>query len=245
MSRHADISNLRFNRWLVLSEDGRRSGHMMWRCRCDCGTERRVIGSHLMSGGSKSCGCHRSEMNRLPKPANRKHGLAGSPVYSVWGRMKTRCFNPKVASYPHYGGRGITVCKRWLTSFEEFNRDMGPSYRQGCSIDRIDNDGSYSCGICPDCAAHSWTLNCQWATPTQQTNNRRPRTQWQIKKPTGARGVRNSHAKLTEADVLGARRSYAAGGELVMDIARRYGLSDGAMGQVLAGKTWKHLLIVS
>ena len=74
--------------------------------------------------------------------------------------MIQRCVNPKSRYFSHYGGRGIKVCDRWRNSFEDFYADVGER-PPGRTLDRIDNDGDYE------------PLNVRWATPTEQTRNRR------------------------------------------------------------------------
>ncbi len=124
--------------------DGRHSGHVLWRCRCECGAEAAWLAEKL---------------RRLPKCWHRPFwSIAGS---RCWDAMIHRCYNPKHINYPSYGGRGITVCDRWRASFHDFIADMGPRPSARHSIDRWpDQQGNYEPG------------NCRWATPPEQSRNR-------------------------------------------------------------------------
>jgi len=89
------------------------------------------------------------------------HGLSYTPEYRAWQMMRLRCTVPTNRAYANYGGRGITVCERWLDSPENFIADMGPKPSPAHELDREDNDKGYS----PE--------NCRWVTRTVNDRNRR------------------------------------------------------------------------
>lgn len=89
------------------------------------------------------------------------HVLSYTPEYRAWQTMRLRCTNPKNAAWPAYGGRGITVCERWLDDPTNFYRDMGPKPSPAHELDRIDNDAGYS----PE--------NCRWVLRKINDRNRR------------------------------------------------------------------------
>ena len=96
-----------------------------------------------------------------PFKPRKTHGMSGTPTYNSSMGMRQRCHNPNAWNYPHYGGRGIQVCNRWLESFENFLADMGEKPSRRHSIGRVDNDGDYT----PE--------NCRWETMNQQVRNKR------------------------------------------------------------------------
>jgi len=130
-------------------------------CQCDCGKIHQVRVHRLRSGETKSCGCLKAE---VLKTCNIKHGAArgnrATSTYKSWLGMKERALNTDHHAYQRYGGRGITICDRWVNSFEAFLEDMGEC-PVGMSIDRINNDGNYE------------PTNCRWATAQQQSENRK------------------------------------------------------------------------
>ena len=152
MMRLADMTGRTFGLLTVLGRSPNRppSKQAQWLCRCECGGEVVANGSNLRRGKTQSCGCGRI-----------KHGLANkAPEYHVWEGIKQRCLNPDRAGYEYWGGRGITVCQRWM-EFENFYADMGSRPGPGYSIERVDNDGNYEPG------------NCRWATASEQQRNTR------------------------------------------------------------------------
>lgn len=156
-----DLTGRRFGRLIVTKRASNAGRCIRWHCVCTCDRGRATI-SHaadLRRGKSTSCGCLGAETQAV-------HGHASlgrkSPEYISWQHMIARCYNKNDVSYAHYGGRGIEVCAHWRSSFEAFLKYIGRRPSAQHSLDRHpDNDGNYKPG------------NVRWATPTEQTRNKR------------------------------------------------------------------------
>ena len=112
-----------------------------------------------------------SETLSIPINQYSQHKLSYHSARKSWDGMMRRCYNPRTVHFKDYGGRGIQVCIYWH-SLPFFVKDMG--FRpKGYTIERLDNNGHYSCGNCPQCIENNWPLNCKWASRKDQTRNRR------------------------------------------------------------------------
>jgi len=141
---------------ITLENGKRRKRHDWYECP-HCGKEWEVF-RHLIRSG------HSSKCRPCAVKLGRKHGHCldrrNSPTRNAYGHMMSRCYNKNSKDYPNWGGRGITVCKRWRDDFQNFLEDMGDK-PDGMTLDRIDNDKGYR------------KSNCRWATRLQQAHNSR------------------------------------------------------------------------
>ncbi|MEM4992237.1 hypothetical protein WKH56_06815 [Priestia sp. SB1] len=154
--RTIDLTGQIFGYLTVTEQAGKRGSNVLWECKCVCGNKRKNTGSALTSGDIKSCGCKKYE------EANwKKHGQYGTPLYTVWNNMMSRCFNENNQAYHHYGGRGIIVCDEWQDVKRFIEWCEGSGYKEGLQLDRKDTNGKYE------------PSNCRFITKTENQNNTR------------------------------------------------------------------------
>lgn len=163
MLKPVDLTGQRFGRLVVLERAANdKWGHHKWLCRCNCEDRNEVIvaGNSLKSRRTRSCGCLLKEWatRRFTTHGHAKRGKT-TRTYLSWVGMIQRCRNPNDKYYKDYGGRGITVCKRW-EKFPNFLEDMGESPHR-YQIDRENNNKGYS------------KENCRWVTSKINNRNKR------------------------------------------------------------------------
>lgn len=153
MAKLVDLSGQKYNKLLIVERRGSdQLGHTLWLCKCDCGNYKICRGDKVKTGGIKSCGCNNRQSS---------HGLCNHRLYTIFSRMKDRCYNKNASNYKYYGARGIKICDDWLTDFIRFYAwSMENGYKGNLTIDRIDVNGNYE----PD--------NCRWVTHLEQQHNK-------------------------------------------------------------------------
>jgi hypothetical protein len=151
-----DLTGQTFGRLTVLRRDvNSKPKKVKWVCLCTCGKETSALTGNLRNGHTTSCSCAQRSYIHGHCPRGKR-----SRVYNAWMNMRDRCLNQNRPSYVYYGGRGITICDRWLDSFENFLADMGEP-PDGYELERVNNELGYS----PE--------NCVWANRKTQCRNTR------------------------------------------------------------------------
>lgn len=153
-----DLSGNTFGNLYVVERCENIKGRVAFLCKCKCGNKVKVISHSLVSGNTNSCGCiHRQQLTER----NYKHGERYSRLYRIYRNMLTRCYNSNSAEFNNYGGRGITVCEEWKTSFISFKMWAERNgYAENLTIDRIDVKDNYK------------PRNCRWITLQEQGYNK-------------------------------------------------------------------------
>lgn len=109
-------------------------------------------------------------LTKMGRPCKRGHSgerfvrnsecVTCSKIRKRWNNMVSRCNNPADPNYGDYGGRGITVCDRWVSSFNAFYYDIGYRFVDNprLSLERKNVNKGYT----PDnVKAASWNEQCR------------------------------------------------------------------------------------
>lgn len=206
-----DLTGRVFNRLKVLCFAGYfgKRPRPYWLCECECGHIKSILADNLTSEKTKSCGCKQTSHSY-------QHGFTSHPLYATYRGMVRRCYVNKADNYRLYGGRGITVCNRWLDDFMAFVEDMGPR-PEGYSIERRDNDGNYEPG------------NCIWGSSLVQSRNKRntvyithdgvtrPLTEWSEITGLSPATIRGRYLNgLPSDEILSTEPMWSKGNEVVL-----------------------------
>jgi hypothetical protein len=155
-----DVTGERYGRLVGVRRVPSAGRRTKWLFRCDCSTDVVLSLETVRQGFTQSCGCLRKDVTRA---RSLTHGhrvdYKTTKTRKSYEHAKGRCFNPNDPKYPHYGGRGITMCEEWANGFTAFLRDMGEC-PPGKTLDRVDVNGHYE------------PRNCRWATTRQQARTR-------------------------------------------------------------------------
>jgi hypothetical protein len=147
-------------RYPTESSKGRKR-YGLYQCQY-CQKEFETQTQSVKAGLTKSCGCYKVKISKIQGKASITHGLSNHPLYYIWGSMKARCCNETHISFNSYLGKGIQVCLEWKSNFMSFYIwAIENGWKQGLTLDRINNDGDYT----PD--------NCRWVNRSIQQRNKR------------------------------------------------------------------------
>jgi len=153
-----DLTGEKIGRWTVIKKLPKRNNQGRWECLCECGTVKDVglISLTRKTGSvSRSCGCVGKQKKYKTKSTEHYRNL-----YNVWHTMLDRCYRKGSSDFHKYGGREISVEKRWH-DFGHFYNDVIDTYKPGLTIERVDVNGNYG------------KKNCTWIPCEDQAKNRR------------------------------------------------------------------------
>jgi hypothetical protein len=206
-----NLTGMKFGKLTVLNEYKRVNGITYWLCECDCDdkTKKYIQYSNLFHS-TVSCGCIREELDM-----NKKHGYAGTRIFTIWKNMMRRCNDERDSAYNNYGRRGIKIFNGWLIE-EDYEGLLnfiawakGSGYSDNPTIDRINVDGDYT----PE--------NCKWSSYEEQNNNRRNNVYIEINGELKTQGEWAKYSGLTLKQIHSRVRRGWSGEDIIKPIVKR------------------------
>jgi hypothetical protein len=131
-----DLTGQRFGRLTVLRQEGRnKQGHLKWICRCDCGTEKAIVGASLVKGAVVSCGCYHREQASTTEFEDLTNHTFGK--LAVLGQAPSRVVHDKRGSYKKRVWRCACECGA-IVEVPENSLKTGHTNSCGCyRIERV------------------------------------------------------------------------------------------------------------
>lgn len=216
-----DMVGKQFNRWSVLREAAKPEGSTQtgkfFACVCECGTEKVVYGITLRNGHSKSCGCHKAELNamRMKEMRLKQSGTIEERFFSRFVKLENGCWQWR--AHTDKDGYGVLPGDRRNIRAHRFSyeRHIGEIPQGLIVCHKCDNPGCVN----PD---HLFV-------GTAKDN-----AQDALQKGRHYAGEKNGRSKLTDNDVLIIQKSTLSG----PDLARHFGVNRSTINRIKRGKSW-------
>lgn len=116
-----NILGQKFGTWTVIEEAGRtRDKTVIWLCKCQCGTVRKISGNALRAGYSKHCGCLRDRriIFRKDKESNRQLAIF-KQLYANLRSRNNKCKNKNLVSFDDF--ISLSKCNCYYCNAPPFN----------------------------------------------------------------------------------------------------------------------------
>ena len=147
MGKRLQLEGQKFGLLTVISRAGSKSGHSMWLCQCECGTQKIICGNSLKRGLTTTCGCSRQKnligqkfgmLTVIEKTSQRKNNSV------VW-KCKCDCGNEHFVSANHLINHNVTNCGCSPHYLDLLNQQIDDLFVYQKTDKRYDNHVIWKC----------------------------------------------------------------------------------------------------
>jgi len=141
MGKLIDLTGKKFGRLTVIkrSYPNKNWKDPNWLCKCECGTEKIIGGTHLRDGHIKSCGCLAGNKAKLSSGVSSMRGLMNS--YRKHAKERGHIFKLTEEEFSKLTQKECHYCGAKPNNISRFPRHNGDYIYNG--LDRIDNTKGY------------------------------------------------------------------------------------------------------